>query len=149
NRIVHAGGDGTGAAVMQALIKAAKKTPSIHFLSGWFATDFRVQDGRVTGVQLVQNEKSAVLACSAVILATGGVGQLFACTTNPGAACGEGLAMAARAGAKLADLEFVQFHPTALDIGRDPMPLLTEALRGDGAILLNSEGQRFMKEEHD
>ncbi len=89
-----------------------------------------------------------MLPANNVVLATGGIGQLYACTTNPLAACGDGLAMAARAGAELADLEFVQFHPTALNIGRDPMPLLTEALRGDGAILLNAEGKRFMLDDH-
>jgi L-aspartate oxidase len=148
NRIVHAGGDGTGAAVMQTLVDVARKTPSIRFLSGWRAEDLSVEEGRVTGIVLSSDGKRAILPCRAVVLATGGIGQLFARTTNPGAACGDGLAMAARAGAKLADLEFVQFHPTALDIGRDPMPLLTEALRGDGAVLLNSEGKRFMQDEH-
>jgi L-aspartate oxidase len=134
---------------MQTLIDAARKTPSIRFISGWRAQDLRLKDGRVAAVILANNGQRSSLACKAVVLATGGIGQLFACTTNPSAACGEGLAMAARAGAKLADLEFVQFHPTALDIGRDPMPLLTEALRGDGAILLNSEGERFMQKEHE
>jgi L-aspartate oxidase len=148
NRIVHAGGDGTGAAVMQTLIEAARKTPSVRFVSGWRAEELRVEDGRVTGIALSSNGKRAILPCRAVVLATGGIGQLFSRTTNPLAACGDGLAMAARAGARLTDLEFMQFHPTALDIGRDPMPLLTEALRGDGAVLLNSEGKRFMLSEH-
>jgi L-aspartate oxidase len=148
HRIAHAGGDSTGAAVMRALIDAAKKTSSIKILSGWRAEELRVEDGQVTGLVLASNGARAVLDCENVVLATGGVGQLFSCTTNPGAARGDGLAIAARAGAVLADLEFVQFHPTALDIGRDPMPLLTEALRGDGAILLNAEGKRFMVEEH-
>ncbi|MBI3419569.1 MAG: L-aspartate oxidase [Proteobacteria bacterium] len=149
HRIVHAGGDGTGAAVMQALIRLAQKTPSIHILTGWFAQDLRVENGAVTGIVLVNGVRRAVLSAEAVVLATGGIGQIYACTTNPGAACGDGLAMAARAGAEMADLEFVQFHPTALDIGKDPMPLLTEALRGDGAILVNSEGERFMRSEHE
>ncbi len=84
----------------------------------------------------------------AVVLATGGVGRLYAHTTNPREVTGDGLAMGARAGAGLADLEFVQFHPTALDTGRDPMPLLTEALRGEGAVLVDGSGERFMVGEH-
>lgn len=83
-----------------------------------------------------------------VVLATGGFGQLYARTTNPTAATGDGLAMAARAGARLIDLEFVQFHPTALDSDRDPLPLVTEALRGEGSVLLDSHGERFMVAEH-
>lgn len=148
SRIVHAGGDGTGAAIMRALIKVAHETPSIHFHIGWRAVDFVVRDNRVMGVHLQRGDETAFMPAGAVILATGGIGQLYRYTTNPPAACGEGLAMAARAGAKLADLEFVQFHPTALAIGRDPMPLLTEALRGDGAVLINERGQRFMADEH-
>ncbi|MDX1922744.1 MAG: L-aspartate oxidase [Alphaproteobacteria bacterium] len=144
HRIVHAGGDGTGAAVMRALIETAKTTPSIHFHVGWRAVDIAVEDGAVVGIHLARAHEYMVLPASAVVLATGGVGQLYCYTTNPLAACGEGLAMAARAGAELSDLEFVQFHPTALAIGRDPMPLLTEALRGAGAILINENNERFM-----
>lgn len=152
NRIVHAGGDSTGAAVMQALIKAAKNTPSIAFRVGGRAVDIQVTDGVVTGLYLARNDAAGealeFMPASAVVLATGGIGQLYAYTTNPPSACGEGLAMAARAGAVLRDLEFVQFHPTALSIGADPMPLLTEALRGDGAVLVNETGARFMLEAH-
>lgn len=148
-RIVHAGGgDGTGAAVMKALLAATHAAPHIQFHVGWRAVDLAVADGRVTGVYLAQDDKTDFLPASAVVLATGGVGQLYIHTTNPGAACGEGLAMAARAGAVLSDLEFIQFHPTALSIGRDPMPLLTEALRGEGATLINESGARFMRDEH-
>ncbi len=144
HRIVHAGGDGTGAAVMRALIETAKKTPSIHFHVGWRAVNIAVEDGVAVGIHLSRGDEHMVLPAKAVVLATGGVGQLYCYTTNPVAACGEGLAMAARAGAELSDLEFVQFHPTALAIGRDPMPLLTEALRGAGAILINENNERFM-----
>lgn len=144
HRIVHAGGDGTGAAVMRALIDTARKTPSIHFHVGWRAVDIAVRDGGVVGIHIARGDEHAVLPAKAVVLATGGVGQLYSYTTNPVAACGEGLAMAARAGAQLSDLEFVQFHPTALAIGRDPMPLLTEALRGAGAVLINESNERFM-----
>jgi L-aspartate oxidase len=148
SRIVHAGGDSTGAAVMQTLIRAAKKTESITFLSGWSALDLQMRDGRVAGIYVQQGEKIDFLPASGVVLATGGIGQLFSYTTNPPSACGDGLALAARAGAELGDLEFVQFHPTALALKRDPLPLLTEALRGEGAILINEKNQRFMLEEH-
>lgn len=148
NRIVHAGGDGTGAAVMRALIAAARATPSITFRAGRRARKLEVRDGCVIGVHSVMGDEPEFWPADAVILATGGIGQLYYYTTNPGAACGEGLAMAALAGARCADLEFVQFHPTALAIGRDPMPLLTEALRGDGAVLINETGERFMPGAH-
>ncbi len=148
NRIVHADGDGTGAVVMNTLIRHARATPSIDFLPGWQALDLDVAEGRARAVILAGPKKFARLPCTAIVLATGGLGQLFSCTTNPPAACGDGLAMAVRAGARLADLEFVQFHPTALATGRDPLPLLTEALRGDGAALVNAEGERFMEGEH-
>ncbi len=91
---------------------------------------------------------SALFAAPAVVLATGGLGRVYRRTTNPVESTGDGLAMAARAGARLADLEFVQFHPTALATGADPMPLLTEALRGEGAVLIDESGARFMPDEH-
>ena len=106
------------------------------------------QDGRVTGVVSRADGGKAPLAHvvpgSAVVLATGGIGHLYAVTTNPPEANGNGVAIAAEAGAVIADAEFVQFHPTAIDIGRDPAPLATEALRGDGATLVNRDGRRFM-----
>ncbi len=149
HRIVHAGGgDGSGAAVMRALVEAVRQTPSIHVHAGWRAVDIAVQDGVAVGIHIMcqseQGDDYAVLPAKAIVLATGGMGQLYRYTTNPVTACGEGLAMAARAGAELSDLEFVQFHPTALAIGRDPMPLLTEALRGAGALLVNEVNDRFM-----
>lgn len=149
HRIAHAGGgDGTGAAVMKALLVAAHQAPHIQFHVGHRAVDIAMHEGAAIGVHLAQEEKTSFLPARAVLLATGGIGQLYIHTTNPGAACGEGLAMAARAGAVLSDLEFIQFHPTALAIGRDPMPLLTEALRGEGATLINEMGTRFMLDEH-
>src|SRR5690606_32958873 len=107
--------------------------------------------GTVSGVLARRLADGAPLAfaASAVVLATGGIGGLYAATTNPLVAVGRGVAMAARAGAVLSDLEFVQFHPTALDIGEDPAPLATEALRGEGACLLNSRGERFMPDYHE
>lgn len=149
NRIVHAGGDSTGAAVMQTLIAKAKATPSITLRSGWRALDLHVVDNQVRGVFIANGTTQEFFPTPKVVLATGGVGQLYAYTTNPPSATGEGLAMAARAGAVLGDLEFVQFHPTALAVTRDPLPLLTEALRGDGATLVNERGERFMLAEHD
>ncbi|MBS0249700.1 MAG: L-aspartate oxidase [Proteobacteria bacterium] len=149
-RVVRVSGDKAGAAIMQALIAAVRATPSIRVLEGYEADDLIVADGgRVEGVRLIRptalgNGRYAFVPASAVVLATGGVGALFALTTNPSYAKGEALAMAARAGAVIADPEFVQFHPTAIDAGIDPAPLATEALRGEGATLINSDGERFM-----
>jgi L-aspartate oxidase len=109
-----------------------------------------MEEGRITGVTLMDQktgEKSVVLARS-VLLATGGAGQIFSHTTNPSAATGDGLAMAFRAGAEIMDLEFFQFHPTAFHLAGAPRFLLTEALRGEGAVLKNSEGKAFMKKYH-
>jgi L-aspartate oxidase len=149
-RIVHVKGDQSGHAIMQALTAAAQKTASIDVVSGLDVHDLIVRDGRVCGVRarhLGTGETITVIA-NAVLLATGGIGALYAVTTNPSQARGTGLAIAARAGAIIADAEFVQFHPTAIAIGRDPAPLATEALRGDGATLVNSRGERFMQRVH-
>ena len=114
-----------------------------------FAIDLALEDGRVVGLLAVHADGRRVLHLApAVVLATGGLGQLYLHTTNPKEATADGLAMAARAGARLVDLEFVQFHPTALATGADPMPLLTEALRGEGAVLIDDQGLRFMMGEH-
>jgi L-aspartate oxidase len=143
-RIVHAGGDATGAVAIDALIKTARATPSITLREGARATSLIVVDGTVVGVEIEQDEKRIVLAATGVVLATGGVGGLYANTTNPLGSTGAGVALAARAGARLRDMEFVQFHPTAIAAGRDPMPLASEAVRGEGATLINDRGQRFM-----
>lgn len=159
HRVVRVSGDRAGAAIMQALIAAVRKTPSIRLLEGYDAEDLIVSGGeggsprRVEGVRLIRSAERGngtyeLLPAAAVVLATGGVGGLYAVTTNPSYARGEGLAMAARAGAVIADAEFVQFHPTALDVGKRPAPLASEALRGEGAVLLNREGERFMKRVH-
>ncbi len=145
-RIVHARGDGTGREVLRTLIEAARRTPSITILEGLDARRL-LQDahGEVVGVLAADAAGRAVaLQSDAVVLATGGLGGLYAHTTNPASALGRGLAMAARAGAILQDMEFVQFHPTALDVGLDPMPLVSEAVRGEGAWLVNDLGERFM-----
>jgi L-aspartate oxidase len=149
-RIVRVKGDQAGRAIMAALTAAVANTPSIDVLSGFAVEDLLMRDGRVTGVAARSLDGAHLLrlSASAVVLATGGVGYLYAVTTNPPEARGTGLAIAARAGALIADPEFVQFHPTAIAIARDPAPLATEALRGDGATLVNSRGERFMARIH-
>ena len=148
-RIVRVKGDGAGAAIMQALIATVRNTPSITLHENFVADDLIVQSGRVAGVYArnADGVRKAFRA-RATVLATGGIGGLYALTTNPPQADGAALAMGARAGARIADAEFVQFHPTAIDIGRDPAPLATEALRGEGATLVNRAGQRFMPALH-
>ena len=145
-RIVHAQGDGTGREVLRALIDAARRSGAITLLEGYDARRLLLDDqGAVGGVLAADpSGRPATLRSAAVVLATGGLGGLYAHTTNPAGALGRGLAMAARAGAVLADMEFVQFHPTALDVGLDPMPLVSEAVRGEGAWLVNERGERFM-----
>ncbi len=154
NRILHVKGDTAGRAIMAALFEAVRRTPSISVLEGYAACDLVLKDGRVAGVELAATSPDIlpprlVLPAGAVVLATGGAGQIYAITTNPREARGEGIAIAARAGAVIADAEFVQFHPTAINIGRDPAPLATEALRGEGALLINARGERFMRAVHD
>src|ERR1700722_9794608 len=151
-RIVHVRGDMAGKAIMSALIEAVRATPSIRVIEGFAAEALLTDDGAVTGLQIRKvgdaTAKSLAIASRAVVLATGGIGHLYAVTTNPAEASGLGLAIAARAGAVIADPEFVQFHPTAIMVGRDPAPLATEALRGEGATLINDKGERFMLARH-
>jgi L-aspartate oxidase len=148
-RIVHVRGDQAGRAIMAALVAAVRNTPSIRLLEGYVAEDLITAGGTVTGVRIRSGGGLlTAIPARAVVLATGGAGHLFAVTTNPNEARGQGLAIAARAGATIADAEFVQFHPTAIDIGRDPAPLATEALRGEGATLVNKAGERFMLRIH-
>jgi len=149
-RIVHVQGDAAGRAIMDALSATVRNTPSIRLLEGHVAEDLITDGSRVMGVRAwAGNEQKLVtLHARAVVLATGGIGHLYAVTTNPPEASGIGLAIAARAGAVLADTEFVQFHPTAVAIGHDPAPLASEALRGEGAILVNGAGERFMLKVH-
>ncbi|MBO9588441.1 L-aspartate oxidase [Devosia sp.] len=149
-RIVHAGGDRTGRRVIDGLIEAVRNTPSITLLQGRVLDLAITANGDVGGVTYLpaggrQACDAELLPGRGVVLATGGVGGLYTHTTNPVTAIGTGLALAARAGAVLRDLEFVQFHPTAIAIGQDPMPLATEALRGEGAILVNASCERFME----
>ncbi|MGH8952429.1 MAG: L-aspartate oxidase [Acidimicrobiia bacterium] len=146
-RVLHADGDATGAEVMRALIAAVESSDKVTMIQRR-AIDLVVVGDRVAGVVTSEGKSREVLLAPAVILATGGAGRLFAQTTNPSGVTGDGIAMAGRVGARLADLEFVQFHPTALHVGKDPMPLLTEALRGEGAILVDAHGRRFMPQYH-
>lgn len=152
-RVVHAGGDSTGEVLVGSLAKLVRETRSIKVLENTFAWDLVVDDGCARGVVTLDAEgRWATRRGAAVILATGGIGMCWWQTTNPEESTGDGLAMAARAGARLADLEFMQFHPTALAVtdgqGGAKLPLLTEALRGAGALLLDGNGQRFMISEH-
>jgi len=144
HRIVHATGDGTGREIMRALIAAVQRTPSITLLEGVEARRLIVEDNSVRGVLAASAGEPLILRTNRVVVATGGIGGLFADSTNPAGCFGQGLALAARAGATLSDLEFVQFHPTAFDGPSRPMPLLTEAIRGDGAVLIDEAGERFM-----
>jgi len=152
-RIVHAG-DGSGAAIMKALTNRVALASSIEVIEDAAATEILTQHGKVCGVRLMRGEESIVIPTGLLLLATGGAGGLWQETTNPVTSRGQGLALAARAGARLIDLEFMQFHPTAIDVaiaaGRgknnEPMPLASEALRGEGAILIDNKGERFVDE---
>ena len=149
SRIVRVKGDAAGKAIMAALVEAVRRAPSIQVRDGFSAEELIVAGGRVCGVMARDRDGLLVpFPAGATVLATGGIGHLYRVTTNPPQAKGAGLAMAARAGAVIADAEFVQFHPTAIDIGRDPAPLATEALRGEGATLINRAGERFMQPLH-
>ncbi len=143
-RILHADGDQTGAAIAAALTGAARRTRSIEVLEGVRVTSLLGADGAVTGVRGLRGGRPILLPAPATVLATGGVGGLYAATTNPPGAVGAGIALAARAGAVLRDLELVQFHPTAIALDRDPMPLASEAIRGEGAVLVNDRGEPIM-----
>ncbi|MBN9555498.1 MAG: FAD-binding protein, partial [Alphaproteobacteria bacterium] len=151
-RIVHVAGDRAGAEISRTLAARAMETPSIRILEGFHAVELAMEDGKATGLFARHGTgpeaRLVLFRARAVIFATGGLGALYAVTTNPLESRGEGLGMAARAGAVIADPEFVQFHPTALDIGRDPAPLATEALRGEGAVLVNDRSERFMRALH-
>jgi L-aspartate oxidase len=147
NRVLHALGDATGWEMVRALLEKAHRTASIAVRSFACSTDLLVQQGRVAGCRFLDEAgaETAVLA-RATLLATGGAGRIFAETTNPPVATGDGVAMALRAGADLLDMEFVQFHPTALAVEGAPRFLISEAVRGEGATLRNRSGERFTEE---
>jgi L-aspartate oxidase len=145
-RVVHAGGAATGAEIERALVDAVRAT-AIAVYERWFALDFLVEQGACHGViALDESGTRTEVRAANVLVATGGAGQLYAVTTNPAEATGDGVAMALRAGAAVADTEFIQFHPTALHHPAMPRPLLSEALRGHGAKLRDAKGEQFVDE---
>jgi L-aspartate oxidase len=149
NRILHAHGDSTGREIAQTLYRKAASLPNVTFRSYAATLDLLLDDG-VCGASLWDGQSHSLdtVHARAVLLATGGLGHVFRNTTNPDVATGDGVAMAYRAGAEIADLEFVQFHPTALHVEGAPRFLISEALRGEGAHLLNARGERFMERYH-
>ena len=149
NRILHAHGDSTGREILRALYAKSKTLKNISVREFEFSTDLIVEDDRVCGIHLINERgEKQQMSASAVLLATGGMGQLYRNTTNPAVATGDGVAMAFRAGAEVGDMEFIQFHPTALYLKNAPRFLLSEALRGEGAYLRNIELHRFMPKYH-
>ena len=153
-RILHANGDATGAEISRALVAFARVHKRIRFAEWTMVTGLLVADGRVVGADLASadslahNRKPRRINARAVLIAAGGAGQVYSDTTNPSVATGDGIALAAQAGAELADMEFYQFHPTALSLPGVPRFLLSEALRGEGAYLRNDRGERFMERYH-
>jgi len=149
DRIVHAGGDSTGARVIEALQRALRADPRIELREHTRVREILVREGHVRGV-VTEGPAGELrsIGARAVVLATGGAGHLFSRTTNPVTATGDGVALAAHAGAAIADLEMVQFHPTALAAGASPLPLISEAVRGEGGYLRDPDGRRFMLDEH-
>jgi L-aspartate oxidase len=147
-RVVHAGGDATGAEIERALADAAYALPAIDVHERCFTVDLVVEGDRCVGVRALDARGAPMeLRTRHTVLATGGAGQLFSVTTNPPVSTGDGIAMALRAGVAVADVEFMQFHPTAMDHPSMPRPLLSEALRGEGAVLRDEQGVRFMVDE--
>jgi L-aspartate oxidase len=147
-RIVHAQGDQTGAEVARALISRVSDSKRIEVLERTRVLDLIVADGRCHGVRATLSGAPVEIIADATVLATGGCGQVYRYTTNPQVATGDGYAIAHRAGVRLADMEFVQFHPTALETPENPLALISEAVRGEGAVLLNDAGVRFMLKRH-
>ena len=158
DRIAHAGGDATGAEIQRALIAAVARNPAIEVIGHALVVDLAMAaDGGVAGVSVHvmgagQRDGVGFAHCRAVVLASGGLGQVFSQTTNPAVSTGDGMAIALRAGAVLRDLEFIQFHPTVMYLGpesRGQQPLISEAVRGEGAFLVDFEGRRFMQGVHE
>lgn len=151
SRILHAHGDSTGREISRALLARAHGIPHLHLRPHAFTTELILENGRAVGVRFIDENDGSQheLRAGAVLLATGGLGQLFRETTNPEVATGDGMAIAYEAGAVLSDMEFVQFYPTALAIKGAPRFLLSEALRGEGGILRNVNLERFMKRYHE
>jgi L-aspartate oxidase len=157
-RIAHAGGDATGAEISRALVAAVRRAPAIEVIEHALVLDLLTDaEGHTAGLTLHvmgegQRDGVGAVRARAVVLATGGMGQLYSSTTNPGVSTGDGVALALRAGAEATDLEFVQFHPTVLWLGPDAegqQPLISEAVRGEGAVLVDADGVRFMVGQHE
>src|SRR5579872_2550902 len=150
SRVLHANGDSTGHEIARTLYEKAATIPNVHFRSYAAITDLLLRDGKVTGAQVFDEAAGRLfpIEARAVLLATGGMGRVFKETTNPDVATGDGVATAYRAGAEISDIEFVQFHPTALHVRGAPRFLLSEALRGEGAYLRNQTDERFMTRYH-
>ncbi|MBK9168834.1 MAG: L-aspartate oxidase [Bryobacterales bacterium] len=148
NRVLHAHGDSTGREIARALYRKASSLDNVEFRTFLATTDLVVEDGQVAGVIFQPSAGAApeIMRARAVLLATGGLGRVYLETTNPDVATGDGVALAYRAGAEVGDIEFVQFHPTALHVEGAPRFLLSEALRGEGAYLVNAQGERFTDE---
>jgi len=151
SRILHAHGDSTGREISRALLSRAHTIPHLHLRAHAFTTELILENGRAVGVRFLDETDSSFheVRAGAILLATGGLGQLYRETTNPDVATGDGMAIAYEAGAVLSDMEFVQFHPTALTVKGAPRFLLSEALRGEGGILRNINLERFMKRYHE
>ncbi|HEV2273744.1 MAG TPA: FAD-dependent oxidoreductase, partial [Acidobacteriaceae bacterium] len=149
SRILHANGDATGREIARALLEHARALPNIELREYTTSTGLIIHNQEVCGVSLLRPDGQVTHALGrAVLLASGGAGQVYSDTTNPSVATGDGIAMAGRAGAETADMEFYQFHPTALSLPGAPRFLLSEALRGEGAYLRNSRMERFMERYH-
>lgn len=152
HRIVHAHGDQTGAEVARALVAKVREHPHIKVVETARVLDLICHDdgsgAQCAGVRASIAGNAVEVIADATVLATGGCGQIYRYTTNPQVATGDGFAIAHRAGVRLADMEFVQFHPTALDTPENPLALISEAVRGEGAKLLNANGERFMTRRH-
>lgn len=150
NRVLHAHGDSTGREIVRTLRHHAQTLPNIQFLSFAAVTDLLVEDGEAFGIAALDEStrRTVLVQARGTLLATGGLGRVFENTTNPDVATGDGVACAFRAGAAISDIEFVQFHPTALYVPNAPRFLLSEALRGEGAYLRNGSGERFMSRYH-
>lgn len=148
-RILHAEGDATGAAITRALLQQVAKRPHVNLISHTMVVDLAVSNGECVGVLAADAEAGATLYLArGVVLATGGLGQVYRYTTNDLVSTGDGFALARRAGVPLMDMEFVQFHPTALAVDQNPMFLVSEAVRGEGATLINDRGEAFMRRYH-
>src|SRR3989442_15172357 len=149
NRILHAHGNSTGREILRALVAKAKTLKQVSVCEFEFTTDLCIEDGQLHDVHLINSSgETGHIAASSMLLASGGLGQLYCNTTNPPVATGDGVAMAFRSGAEVSDMEFIQFHPTALYLKNAPRFLLSEALRGEGAYLRNLEMHRFMPKYH-